>query len=643
VRLQEVRIEGYRCLENVTLDFGALTVLLGSNSTGKSSVLKALRFFFEGERLSPEDVFNGNPEGRVAVQATFGQLTDADRAVFGQYATGEQMVLRRTWQGDETKITGRGLRYPGFDAIRQLSGAAERRAYQELHDAQPEMGLTWADSVAAARDAMQAWEMGHPERCETTDHDAGRFFGFSSVGQNRLSDRFKFVFVAGLRDAADEATERKGTILERLLAAIADQRADADGGLAEMGARWREEYDALVETFHRPTLDGLAERLSEQMRRYVPSAEISLQPEPRELSIEAPRVLLRGGEEKHLTDLGRQGHGFQRTFIIAALEYLASVQEDGDRDRPTLFLAIEEPELYQHPPRAMHFARTLRDLTSADAGSVQVCYATHSPYFVSPSDFGAVRICRRDPHPDGESSAPTKLTAADVQRVEQLLPAGDRKQVERRLSTTLRSGFPDAFFARAVLLVEGPTDIAVFSEAARMTGCDLASNGVVAVGVSKSVIPVAYAILNSLGVPAYVVFDGDHVEEPSEACEQCGRGGRDPSNDALQNRRILELLGAAQADFPDTQHHDRWACFSLHMESYLSESIPTFDEMTRETAARLNWRPKTPEVYVEVLAQLGADSLPEMLVEVPRAVLSLCETASSGSGGSVASTLFGPP
>ena len=106
-------------------------------------------------------------------------------------------------------------------------------------------------------------------------------------------------------------------------------------------------------------------------------------------SIDPPRIDLRGGEEQELTDLGRQGHGFQRAFVISILEYLADTESTEDSlKKPTPFLAIEEPEASdQHPPRARHFFRTLS--TISDSPSAQVCYATHSPYFVSPERFDA--------------------------------------------------------------------------------------------------------------------------------------------------------------------------------------------------------------------------------------------------------------
>jgi putative ATP-dependent endonuclease of the OLD family len=360
------------------------------------------------------------------------------------------------------------------------------------------------------------------------------------------------------------------------------------------------------------------------MRRYLPSAAIRLDPVAQQLKI-APLVQLRGGEEQNLTDLGRQGHGFQRTFIIAALEYLAATQDSDEGDRPWLFLAIEEPELYQHPPRAMHFANTLQQLASKEGSSVQVCYATHSPYFVSPSDFASVRIFRRVPQLNGPSS--TTITAASEKVVAAKLPEDQRGNLRGRLARTLRSSFREAFFAQAVLLLEGDTDVAVFGQAARMSGNDLWGYGVVPVPVTKSVVPIAYAILTSLAIPTYVLFDGDERASGKESCDACGRGGRDPSNDALQNRRILEMLGEPGQDFPTTQHNGRWGCFATDLEGYLVQELEGFDTTAQKVAQELGWKRKSAEVYSETLERLGHAALPSMLVEVPQAVLALAGTS----------------
>ncbi|WP_030617910.1 AAA family ATPase [Streptomyces fulvoviolaceus] len=79
-----------------------------------------------------------------------------------------------------------------------------------------------------------------------------------------------------------------------------------------------------------------------------------------------------------------QGHGFQRALIVAALKVLADRRRPVDGMR-TLCLAIEEPELFQHPPQARAFAKVLRELVATSPqGRTQVIYATHNPFFVDP-------------------------------------------------------------------------------------------------------------------------------------------------------------------------------------------------------------------------------------------------------------------
>ena len=148
-----------------------------------------------------------------------------------------------------------------------------------------------------------------------------------------------------MRDAASDAVERRGSLLTRLLMAIAEQRAAANERLKTIETEARASYEEAIATSHGPVLHELADRLSQQIRRYVPAGEIKLEPAAAGFSIEPPRVDLRGGEERDITDLGRQGHGFQRAFVISALEYLAESDAEGATDRPTLLLAIEEPKL----------------------------------------------------------------------------------------------------------------------------------------------------------------------------------------------------------------------------------------------------------------------------------------------------------
>jgi len=324
MRLRTVQIKNYRCLADLHVDMTDLTILLGPNSAGKSSLLHALDFFFKGRELEPADVFGGR-DATISVECTFDNLNDADSGALGPYAAGDQVVLRRGWKpGEDQKFTGRGRRFPGFDEIKSKAGRERTAAYKTLREGQQDLALPLATNIAAVDQAMLTFEQENPDRCEIVeDQDASQLFGYKSVGKSKLAERFPFVFVPAISDAAGEAVEKRGSLLSQLLTAVAEQRAAANEGLKEIETETQAKYEAAIATSHGPVLKDLGSRLSEQLRRYVPSAEIKLEPAAASFSIDPPRIDLRGGEEQELTDLGRQGHGFQRAFVISILEYLA--------------------------------------------------------------------------------------------------------------------------------------------------------------------------------------------------------------------------------------------------------------------------------------------------------------------------------
>ena len=124
----------------------------------------------------------------------------------------------------------------------------------------------------------------------------------------------------------------------------------------------------------------------------------------------------------------KQGNGLQRAFILTLLQHLAravvlNTQNPPDDQAqielenqtgvipdlkgvpeapvllPGLILAIEEPELYQHPTKQRHFARVLGLLSDGIlpgvAAKMQIAFASHSPYFVFVDRFDEVRLARR--------------------------------------------------------------------------------------------------------------------------------------------------------------------------------------------------------------------------------------------------------
>ena len=197
------------------------------------------------------------------------------------------------------------------------------------------------------------------------------------------------------------------------------------------------------------------------------------------------------------TRVDRQGHGFQRALLISALRLLAE-RGRAEEQPGEICLAIEEPELFQHPLQAVNFARVLRSLAGDRSQKLQVAYATHSPYFLEPKSFHQVRRVSRS----GIGSSATVAVASSslpsiVTRLEGYVT---EDQVKKQLDNVCLGRLAEAFFAHGVLLVEGSTDAGVFSASAeRSRSLLLDGVWVVDCGGKQSVL-LPFVILRELGI-----------------------------------------------------------------------------------------------------------------------------------------------
>lgn len=56
MRLTQLKVKNFRCFKNeVIVDFGNLTAIIGKNDSGKSSLFDALEIFFDEKGIPDED------------------------------------------------------------------------------------------------------------------------------------------------------------------------------------------------------------------------------------------------------------------------------------------------------------------------------------------------------------------------------------------------------------------------------------------------------------------------------------------------------------------------------------------------------------------------------------------------------------
>src|SRR5437016_2179706 len=58
--IDEIQLENFKCLKDVTVELAPFTVLIGPNDSGKSSFLDAIRILGQTTKVSCDDVFRGD-------------------------------------------------------------------------------------------------------------------------------------------------------------------------------------------------------------------------------------------------------------------------------------------------------------------------------------------------------------------------------------------------------------------------------------------------------------------------------------------------------------------------------------------------------------------------------------------------------
>jgi len=626
--LKSIEVQNFRSILHETLDCEQLTALVGANGCGKSSFLHSLDLFYAGNpRVEADDFYNRDVTRDIQITLTYSGLDAEERRFFTSYVDSGELSVTRTLSIEDPKRSGRlfgsTLQIPEFVPIRSASSATELRTlYNELRQTKEFSSLPLVRSKDDALTAMSEWEAAHPENC-IRQADDGQFFGFTQVARGYLGRYTRYIHISAVRDASEDASEGKGSPISELMDLVVRnalaEREDIQGFKNDA----QEKYDELFSMENLTEVEELAGELTETLKTYVPGAQVSVEwEEGGAIEIPLPRAKVDLVEDGYLCPVGRTGHGLQRAFIFTLLQHLAlaripvdtlqsseEVKNNENRSPriPDLILGIEEPELYQHPNRQRHFAKVLLELASgAIPGAVnrsQVLYCTHSPLFVGIDRFNEVRLLRKSLGDEGEPKF-TTISRTSLDDVAEILwvangspaPKYTGESLRPRLQTLMTPWMSEGFFADVVVLVEGEEDRAAILGAAGFLGHDLEAQGFSVLPCQgKNNLDRPLVIFQKLGIPTYVVWDGD-----------------DPGGNKKQNRLLLKLHDQPEQDWPGLVG-DSFACFKQNLGTTLRT------EIGEEAYERL---------VGQVQKELG-DARPDQAQKSPLAIQRLLELANA--------------
>lgn len=586
MRIKSINVSNYRALRSSTLKFSSSTALIGENNCGKSSFLNAIDLFFAASpRIKPSDFSDDNRSNSVDITLHFGDFTPEDRAEFGEYLVDNELVVTRRFFYDGSKDSGRyfvsarvNLEFSECRAEEKAN--PKKAAYKSLQASYELPDVRTADEIEGH---LTAWEVANPNSEKIQIVKTSSFKGWTNVASGKLKNKTEYIFIRAVEDAAENIQDSKSSPVKNLVNTIGRQAIENTAAFKTFLHEANTKIAELTDPAKVPVLADISSRLTGILSRYYKNSEINATWEPiTQVQPAFPIANLLVTDNEFSSPIDSVGHGLQRAIILTVLqfmaEYQASQNQTGEKFREAqsdIILAIEEPEIYQHPVKQRLFARLLKQLSEGfNEGTgirVQIIYVTHSPLMVSLSDCESIRMIRRVKSATERNVRSSEISLAECSR--RIAELSGLKPEEAWSAETFgaklhifRPEIAEGFFGSRVVLVEGVGDQAVLEAWYKINNRDPYAEGTVIVGVGrKTNLAKVISVFAALGLPCYWIFDNDKNKDKNEKSDT-------QVANASVNRLLQRLAGRSDSECNDWPEgvFESFACWDHKIEKYVA-------------------------------------------------------------------------
>lgn len=594
MKLKSIRLNNFRSYAGeVEIRFEELTVLVGKNDAGKSTVLEAVGLLLGSSDVKADkgdcNVFNQSQEFSIA--GTFidypdliqldnnQQISLAENYLLNQEGA---LEIKRTYNCATKTIqesTSLIAYHPSHEQVRDLLKLTITQLKKRAADLEVSLEEVEPQTETQIRQAI--WHSLPNRTCKLTELPV-KIRGIQAVWSKLQIDLPTFVLFRADRPNTDDESE----IQDPMKLAIRKALLEASSQIEE-----------IKETV-RKYAEEVANKTLEQLQEISPTLASELVPrfrtEPRWDNIFKMSLESDGG-----IPLNKRGSGARRLVLLSFLRAAAENEWQDKSDRNMIY-AIEEPETSQHPENQQLLVDTLMDL--ADTDKYQVILTTHLPRLIGQMRMADIRFIK------------------SKRRSQQIYDGA--KDTETLVKVARDLGvLPPILGVRLVIGVEGPNDVTwllkmnalVRERFPKLPNLD--EDGrilVIPLGGSTAKHWVEQDYLSKFSTPRAYILDGDKQENKDllDGLNQCDDGSfgftteRREAENYLDPKLIMAELGTEieigkETDVPK-------ALFRKWREEQRVES----HEQIQRNSARTKWRNDK-----QVKKALNRRVLPKMQLE----------------------------
>jgi predicted ATP-dependent endonuclease of OLD family len=523
MRLHSLKIEGFKRIKSADILFGQATFLIGSNNSGKSSVLKAIEYLLSAKKqLTSQDYYSivDSETGETKIDSTTIILEGEFRnlpieaknwrgfkgRIFNYEQEGEtglSVTYRKTYElGKDVKIEFKSK-------VREISEEyASCKSGQDYIDKGidsvivselfPELNKLIGKSQGALEKLEELDEIWEIKDSDTWFKNPGGIPG----NVLKMLPRFLLIPVdTSINEIQGSSTGVLGKTLNELFEDVREKSLNYQNAQihldklakelnpedknSEFGKMICDLNAVLASVFPESKLHATAD-LSDPDKVLKPSFNVEMSSNIR-------------------TTVENQGSGMVRAAAFGMLRFRQKwLSQKEDEHVRSLVICFEEPEIYLHPSAANQMRNAIYELSGI---SSQIVATTHSPYIIDLSKKPRQVLNRLTTSSNG-----VKIIPFSVSDTFHSLVADDKQYVKMLLK--LDDYVSRVFFTENVVVIEGDTeDILIRESLKRLKREDflnVISKFEVIKARGKAAIIGLVKYLTAMGIKPIVVHDRDN-------------------------------------------------------------------------------------------------------------------------------------
>ncbi len=460
ILVDTIRISGFRGVRNLEVTLDQMTVLIGPNNSGKTTVLKALGLALGdyGRYVTEEDFYisidsEGNEDrtDEIVVDIRIIPIGDDGKRT---------KIFEASWLaefGDKIQAEANGQQFL----------AVKTKVFQNIVKG----------GYQTERSIMERW----PGSSEWLTN---------AVKLTKMPfkiDSLPFFSIEAQRDIHSELKDKSSFVGK----VLSDVKYDKEI-IAKLEESIKEINEEAVK--ESPELQGLKEHLTQLNHTFQGTGTAEITPFPKKVRDLSKNFSIHFGETETNT-FAMEYHGMgTRSWasMLTVQAFIDSLREKYKKEvKPfSPILAAEEPESHLHP----NAQKTLYN--QLESTNAQILVSTHSPYVAAMTDITNVRSLQHT------------AQGINISKLDSNISTEDKKRLSREIFA--RRG--EILFSRALILCEGMTEEQVIPAMFEVFsgGPSLFDLGISCISVGgKKNYPPFVKLACGLGIPTFIISDND--------------------------------------------------------------------------------------------------------------------------------------